>query len=50
MNYNPENRIPSLFIDFDDIKDLPWLFPDLEKFVFPWLFPDRHNKFLPFPK
>ena len=26
MNYKPENRIPSLFTDFDNIKDLTWLF------------------------
>ena len=37
MNYKPENRILWLFIDFDNIKDFPWLFPDLEKFSF---FPD----------
>ena len=43
MNYNPENGIPSLFTDFDDIKDFPWLFPDLQKFVFPWFFPDHGN-------
>ena len=28
MNYEPENRIPWLFTDFDNIKDFPWLFPD----------------------
>ena len=28
MNYKPENRIPWLFTDFDNIKDFPWLFPD----------------------
>ena len=28
MNYKMENRIPWLFTDFDNIKDLPWLFPD----------------------
>ena len=43
MNYKPENRIPWPFTDFDDIKDFPWLFPDLEKFVFPWLFADHGN-------
>ena len=50
MNYKPDNRIPSLFTDFDNIKDFPdflkihWLFPDLEKiFVFPWLFPGLEN-------
>ena len=37
MNYKPENRILWLFTDFDNIKDFPWLFPDLEKFLF---FPD----------
>ena len=30
----PENRIPWLFTDFDNIKDFPWLFPYLEKFLF----------------
>ena len=34
MNYKPENRIPWLFTDFDNIKDFPWLFPYLEKFSF----------------
>ena len=34
MNYKKENRIPWLFTDFDDIKDFPWLFPDLEKCSF----------------
>ena len=28
MNYKPENRIPWLFTDFDNINDFPWLFPD----------------------
>ena len=37
MNYKLENRIPWPFTDFDNIKDFPWLFPDLEKFSF---FPD----------
>ena len=41
MNYKPENRIPWLFTDFDNIKDFPWLFKKfsnaLEKFSF---FPD----------
>ena len=37
MNYKPQNRIPWLFTDFDNIKDFPRLFPDLEKFSF---FPD----------
>ena len=37
MNYKLENRIPWPFTDFDNIKDFPWLFPDLEKFS---LFPD----------
>ena len=37
MNYKPENRIPWLFTDFDNIKDFSRLFPDLEKFSF---FPD----------
>ena len=47
MNNKPENRIPWLLTDFDNIKDFPWLlkkFPDfsltLKIFVFPWLFPD----------
>ena len=48
MNYKlPENRIPWLLTDFDNIKDFPWLlkkFPDfsltLKNFRFPWLFPD----------
>ena len=50
MNYKPENRIPWLLTDFDNINDFPWLFkkfPDfsltLIMFVFPWLFPDRGN-------
>ena len=43
MNYKPENRIPWPFTDFDDTKDFPWFFPDLEKFFFHWLFPDRGN-------
>ena len=34
MNYKPENRIPWLFTDFDNIKDFPWLFPYLENFSF----------------
>ena len=34
MNYKPENRIPLLFTDFDNIKDFPWLFSYLEKFLF----------------
>ena len=29
MNYKPENRIPLLLTDFDNIKDFPWL---LKKF------------------
>ena len=29
----PENRIPLLFTDFDNIKDLPWPW---KTFVFPW--------------
>ena len=37
MNYKLENRIPWLFTDFDNIKDFPSLFPDLEKCSF---FPD----------
>ena len=44
MNYKPDNRIPSLFTDFDNIKDFPWLFKKftdfsltLKKFSF---FPD----------
>ena len=40
MNYKPENRIPWLFTDFDNIKDFPWLFPDFKKISF---FPDRGN-------
>ena len=50
MNSKPENRIPWLFTDFDNIKDFPWFlkisltFPWPSKiFVFPWLFPDRGN-------
>ena len=34
MNYKPENWIPWLFTDFDNIKDFPWLFPYPEKFSF----------------
>ena len=34
MNYTPENRIPWLFTDFENIKDFPWLFPYLEEFSF----------------
>ena len=26
MNHKPENRIPLLLTDFDNIKDFPWLF------------------------
>jgi len=44
INYKPDNRIPSLFTDFDNIKDFPWLFKKftdfsltLKKFSF---FPD----------
>ena len=50
MNYKPENRIPWLFTDFDNIKGFPHFlknsltFPRPWKiFVFPWLFPDRGN-------
>ena len=50
MNYKPENRIPRLFTDFDNIKDFPWLFkkfPDfsltLKNVHFSWLFPDHGN-------
>ena len=46
MNYKPENRIPWLLTDFDNIKDFPWLlkkFPDfsltLKNFRFPLTFP-----------
>ena len=34
MNYKPENRIPWLFTDFDNIKDFSWLFLYVEKFSF----------------
>ena len=34
MNYKPENRIPWLFTDFDNIKDFPWLFKN--SLTFPW--------------
>ena len=40
MNYKPENRIPWLFTDFDNIKDFPWPW---KMFIFPWLFPDHGN-------
>ena len=50
MNSKPENRIPWLLTDFDNIKDFPWFlknsltFPWPWKiFVFLWLFPDRGN-------
>ena len=46
MNYKPENRIPSLFIDFDNIKDLTWLFkkfPDVSLTV-ATLISERHRK------
>ena len=33
MDYKPENRIPLLFTDFDNIKDFPW---HRKIFVFPW--------------
>ena len=33
-NYKPENRIPWLFTDFDNIKDFSWLFLYVEKFSF----------------
>ena len=47
MNYKPENRIPWLFTDFDNIKDFPWLFKKFPDFsltlknvhfslTFPW--------------
>ena len=32
----PKNKIPWLFTDFNNIKDFPWIFPDLEKF---WYLP-----------
>ena len=32
MNYKPDNRIPSLFTDFDNIKDFPWLFKKFTDF------------------
>ena len=52
MNHKPENRIPLLFTDFDNMKDFPWLFKkfpdfsnDLEKFSFYcWLFCDNGNR------
>lgn len=40
MNYKPDNRIPSLFTDFDNIKDFPWPWKIL---VFPCRFPNRGN-------
>ena len=47
MNYKPDNRIPWLFTDFDNIKDFPWLFKKFPDFsltlknvrfslTFPW--------------
>ena len=46
MNNKPENRIPWLLTDFDNIKDFPWLlkkFPDfsltLKNFLFSLTFP-----------
>ena len=33
MNYKPENSIPLLFTDFDNIEDFPWPW---KIFVFPW--------------
>ena len=60
MNYKPENRIPLLLTDFDNIKDFPWLlkkFPDfsltLKNFLFSLTFPwhiliwDFFSTFLP---
>ena len=47
MNYKPENRIPSLFTDFDNIKDLTWLFekfPDVSLTV-ATLISERDRKF-----
>ena len=41
MNYKPDNRIPSLFTGFDNIKDFPWLFKN--SLTFPWLFPGLEN-------
>ena len=32
MNYKPENRIPWLFTDFDNIKDFLWLFKTFPDF------------------
>ena len=32
MNYKPENRIPWLFTDLDNIKDFPWLFKKFPDF------------------
>ena len=43
INYKPENRIPWLFTDLDNIKDSPRLFKKI-----PWSFPD-HEKFSFFP-
>ena len=46
MNYKPDNRIPSLFTDFDNIKDFPWLFKN--SLTFPW--PRKNFRFsLTFP-
>ena len=32
MNYKPENRIPGLFTDFDNINNFPWLFKKFPDF------------------
>ena len=32
MNYKPENRIPWLFTDFDNINNFPWLFKKFPDF------------------
>ena len=46
MNYKPDNRIPSLFTDFDNIKDFLWLFKN--SLTFPW--PRKNFRFsLTFP-
>ena len=55
MNYKPENRIPWLLTDFDNINDFPWLlkkFPDfsltLKNFrfslTFPWPWQPRNRR------
>lgn len=36
MNCTPENRIPWLFTDYDNIKDFPGLFQKFPDFSWPW--------------